>query len=1053
MLYYFRYFLFTFLLSSIVFGQDNDDINNAIQVVCNTQISSSTSGFNSDQSLLIENDLNDCGTSVDASAGIWYFFEGSDQDISINTCNSSFDTKVHIFSDNGFALSCVTGNDDSDCESSYLHSKVNFYAQIELTYFIYISGYSTNEGDFNLLIECFDPGCTDQNATNFCETCITDDGSCIYDLGCTDQNATNFCENCITDDGSCEYILGCTVEAALNFNELATQDDGSCLYDMGCGSDEIQVDILITTDSYPSETSFSLIDNQGVIWVNQDSNSMLVDQYQPYPFQYCLPEEGCYIFTIYDSYGDGIFSGGGLIVNYNFETVLENPDFSNDYSINMNCPPGYDCNTAIDINLGEYITETNDYWYVFSPQYNGQYDINSCLSDCNTIIYVYDYCTGLLPTETNDATIYYNDDLCGVQSQVFPLMSEGETYYIRIKADCDNINWELNYVGPVSGCTDPSACNFNPIAEIDDGLCMYPGNPECINGPDLMVMPFEDSMYLEIYGNEDGCAIEEGCLTGYGNRSIIRFSTWIKNVGNLDYFIGSVSDNEETSQFEWDECHNHWHYKGYAEYVLFDVNGQIIPVGFKNGFCVMDLECSGDQELGVPAGTFTYGCSIMGISAGCGDIYGPGLSCQWIDITNVPDGEYTFVVRTNWDQDPDALGNIELSYENNWEQTCIGVFTNDDGTRGYYMATDVDGDGINNIIDPDIDGDGLYGVYDDDSDGDGILDDLDETPYGLSECPVYTDCFGVPFGDSQYDCNGVCGGESVTGDINLDSTIDSYDLIQYSLEIIADDWTVSECTDLDSDGEITVTDLSLLVNCVENNNETERDNQSVPCEFGIDILNPNDTVSLSIGEVNIAEQYLDVYILNPNNEVLGYQFEMDNIEITYVENLVSNYPIIPSFSNGSNMILGVSFEDSLIIKHYEPAPLCRVYFSSIQEEACIDTIIDIVNENYENVIVVNNSNLCNSSTIKTDDLSEIYFDIFPNPASSSIDVYINYNQNFINNDAKIYLSNSIGQVSLSKPIKFENNSYSLDVSKLSNGLYFVCLEIGQRRLMKKLFVE
>ena len=180
---------------------------------------------------------------------------------------------------------------------------------------------------------------------------------------------------------------------------------------------------------------------------------------------------------------------------------------------------------------------------------------------------------------------------------------------------------------------------------------------------------------------------------------------------------------------------------------------------------------------------------------------------------------------------------------------------------------------------------------------------------------------------------------------------------------------------------------------------------------------------------------------------------MDNIEITYVENLVSNYPIIPSFSNGSNMILGVSFEDSLIIKHYEPAPLCRVYFSSIQEEACIDTIIDIVNENYENVIVVNNSNLCNSSTIKTDDLSEIYFDIFPNPASSSIDVYINYNQNFINNDAKIYLSNSIGQVSLSKPIKFENNSYSLDVSKLSNGLYFVCLEIGQRRLMKKLFVE
>ena len=81
------------------------------------------------------------------------------------------------------------------------------------------------------------------------------------------------------------------------------------------------------------------------------------------------------------------------------------------------------------------------------------------------------------------------------------------------------------------------------------------------------------------------------------------------------------------------------------------------------------------------------------------------MSCQWIDITDVPDGEYTFVVRTNWDQDPDA--NIELSYENNWSQTCIGVFTNQEGVKDFYIATDIDGDGIENINDPDIDNDGL----------------------------------------------------------------------------------------------------------------------------------------------------------------------------------------------------------------------------------------------------------------------------------------------------------------------------------------------------------
>ena len=87
----------------------------------------------------------------------------------------------------------------------------------------------------------------------------------------------------------------------------------------------------------------------------------------------------------------------------------------------MNCPPGFDCNTAIEVELGQHTTITNDYWYIFEPENNGQYEINSCQSDCNTIIYVYDYCTGLL-ANSSEAFIYYNDDQCDTQSQVFPLL-------------------------------------------------------------------------------------------------------------------------------------------------------------------------------------------------------------------------------------------------------------------------------------------------------------------------------------------------------------------------------------------------------------------------------------------------------------------------------------------------------------------------------------------------------------------------------------------------------------------------------------------------------
>ena len=1205
------FFCFTFLS----FSQDNDEISNALEITCDSSIESTTIGYSSDQTQLTEWGLSDCGTSVDTSPGVWYYLEGNDSDIVIRMCDSSYDTKLHVFQDDGFNIACMTGNDDGYvCESTYLHSEVSFYALTDYIYYIYVSGYGSAEGDFMLNVSCDPFGCMDPDAENYDEDALLDDDSCIYTTGCMDVAALNYSEdNDISDPSLCDYptecgenqqlvmidisignwaseitwdiqdmdsvlvanspplntyyqdyqiyttyaclnmndtytfnaydsygdgwnsngtyalsicdggvvlannndespggygvlenfviqsadcdlygcmddqacnydgtaiyssycvypalyydcmgncindlnangvcdeldLYGCTDVMAINYEPYATFDDGSCLGSLQCADNEIQIDVLINTDQYPGETSFELNDNQGIIWANE--NEVFQEDYTAYPFQYCLPDNGCYIFTLYDSYGDGIFSSGGVQVYYEENLVLEDPDFNYNSAITMNCPPGYDCNTAIEVGLGSYVTETSDYWYVFIPEMNGQYDINTCSSDCNTVIYVYDYCTGLVPSDYNDGTIYYNDDLCDVQSQISPLMLAGEVYYVRIKGDCNNIDWEINYIGPVEGCTDVAACNYEPIAEVDDNSCIYPGDPDCINGPDLLVMPFEDSMYLQVYENEDGCAIEEGCLTGYGTRSIIRFDTWIKNVGNLDYFIGSVDDNENTNQFEWDMCHNHWHYKGYAEYVLFDSEGQILPVGFKNGFCVMDLECSGDEELGVPAGTYTYGCSVMGISAGCGDIYGSGLSCQWIDITNVPDGEYTFVVRTNWDQDPDAIGNIELSYENNWEQTCIGVFTNDDGTKDYYMAVDIDSDGVENINDPDVDGDGLMNNNDDDIDGDGLLNNEDSTPYGLSDCPVYTDCNGIEFGSAQYDCNGICGGQSINGDLNLDNFLDISDMQEYALDIIADDWSVNTCSDLDMDGEITVSDIGLLVNCLENSEQFSRDNQSEPCEFGLEITNPSDTVTLSIGELNLEEGYVDIYILNPNNEVLGYQFEMGNISINSVQNLVSDYPIEPSFSPNGGMVLGVSYEDSLIVKNYEPAPLCRIYYSSIESNTCIESIIDIVNQDYENVITINNTESCQGVSVENYYGNSIA--MYPNPATDLLAVKLALDKN---SDVSISINNMLGQNVFKEDFYLKDLYTELDVSEYRSGLYVVKISVNQQVFTKPLVIE
>ena len=85
-----------------------------------------------------------------------------------------------------------------------------------------------------------------------------------------------------------------------------------------------------------------------------------------------------------------------------------------------------------------------------------------------------------------------------------------------------------------------------------------------------------------------------------------------------------------------------------------------------NGYCVIDVGCS-------PGFPSHYGCSNMGISRGCYDLYGSGTTCNWIDITDVPAGMYTLVLRTNWARRPDALGRHEMNYANNYTSACINI--------------------------------------------------------------------------------------------------------------------------------------------------------------------------------------------------------------------------------------------------------------------------------------------------------------------------------------------------------------------------------------------
>ena len=163
----------------------------------------------------------------------------------------------------------------------------------------------------------------------------------------------------------------------------------------------------------------------------------------------------------------------------------------------------------------------------------------------------------------------------------------------------------------------------------------------------------------------DACAPEEGCTRGMGQRTGDPLHHPHRQ--HRDHgLLHRQQLSTHPGMFNTNNCHGHAHYAGYADYVLFDQNGNAIPVGFKNGFCVIDVGCN-------PGYTGQFGCSNMGITAGCYDIYGSGTTCNWIDVTDVAPGTYTLVLRTNWQRAPDALGDTRRDYTNNFAQVCINL--------------------------------------------------------------------------------------------------------------------------------------------------------------------------------------------------------------------------------------------------------------------------------------------------------------------------------------------------------------------------------------------
>ncbi|MBL4636293.1 MAG: hypothetical protein JKY56_20700 [Kofleriaceae bacterium] len=143
---------------------------------------------------------------------------------------------------------------------------------------------------------------------------------------------------------------------------------------------------------------------------------------------------------------------------------------------------------------------------------------------------------------------------------------------------------------------------------------------------------------------EDSCVLVEGCVGAPGRRKLLDFSVAVQNLGGGIATIPGPSIRPEI--WHADECHGHDHLTGFASYDLLNSAGESFVAGHKQGYYIIDVFPHCDLESVAPA-PWDSPTGSFSISPGWSDIYYAGLDCQWIDITDVPDGHYTLQVIVN----------------------------------------------------------------------------------------------------------------------------------------------------------------------------------------------------------------------------------------------------------------------------------------------------------------------------------------------------------------------------------------------------------------------
>ena len=298
-------------------------------------------------------------------------------------------------------------------------------------------------------------------------------------FGCTDETACNYDAEATSDDGSCDFssCVGCTDAEACNYNPSATIDDGSCVL-------PDPVDGCTDTCDFPVSVTEAAL--------GQTLSGTAVE---------------------FGAYG----SLTSLDVTMDWSQVDGTGAWPADMLIEIGLPDGscvalggYDVTSATCTNLGNYAAVWPESWAVTTA---GTYTTSVDLSGAGlngsglwSITIINGWTAG--GSSNYDAT-FTMTGLCTSDDVDIPGCTDASACNYNPNATVDDGSCDF---ASCSGCTDASACNYNPNATEDDGSCEF---TSCVGCTDPSACNYDASATID----DGSCLQLDACGVCGGDNS------------------------------------------------------------------------------------------------------------------------------------------------------------------------------------------------------------------------------------------------------------------------------------------------------------------------------------------------------------------------------------------------------------------------------------------------------------------------------------------------------------------------------------------------------